>query len=171
MLSAQTLLRARTRALGILGLLAFLAPLLTRLVIGQAFYVTGSGKIANLENVVAFFTDLGIPWPEANALFISRLEYWGGLLLVAGLATRLVAAGLASTMVVALLTAERQNFLDAFYRTGESGLTDVVPFVYLIFLVWLVLTGPGALSLDGLLLRLLEKRAPGPQAEVVAQAA
>lgn len=162
MLKLETLLRARTRTLAILGFLAFLAPLATRLVIGQAFYLTGGGKIANLENVVAFFTDLGIPFPEANAFFISRLEFWGGLLLAVGLASRLVAAGLASTMVVALLTADRQNFLDALYRTGEAGLTDVVPFVYLIFLVWIVLTGPGALSLDALLVRLLDQKAATP---------
>ncbi len=164
----ETLSWARARALGLLGLLAFLAPLLTRLVIGQAFYLTGGGKIENLDNVVSFFTELGIPWPEANALFISRLEYWGGLLLAVGLGTRLVAAGLASTMVVALLTAERQNFLDALHRTGESGLTDVVPFVYLLFLVWVILAGPGALSLDALLVRLLERRAPPVEAKAAA---
>ncbi len=167
----ETLSRARARALALMGLLAFLAPLLTRLVIGQAFYLTGSGKIENLENVVSFFTELGIPWPEANAYFISRLEFWGGILLAVGLGTRLVAAGLASTMVVALLTAEKQNFLDALYRTGESGLTDVVPFVYLLFLVWLILSGPGALSLDALALRLLEKRPASGQAAATEAAA
>jgi putative oxidoreductase len=135
--------------------LAFLPPLLTRLVMGQAFFQTGGGKIANFENTVSFFAELGIPMPAANAFFVSRLEYWGGLALVVGLATRLVAAGLASTMVVALSTADRQSFLDALAGRGEAGLTDVVPVVYLLFLLWLVVKGPGALSLDALVARWL----------------
>jgi putative oxidoreductase len=151
--------RARARALTVAGAFSFLAPLLTRLVLGQAYYQTGSGKIANLGNVVSFFTDLGIPFPEANAFFISRLEFWGGLLLVVGLFTRVVAGLLASSMVVALATADRQSFLDALRGTGDAGLTDVVSFVYLLFLVWLVLSGPGALSLDALLVRWINRTA------------
>lgn len=149
--------RARGLALKLAAALSFLAPLLTRLVMGQAFYQTGSGKIANFGNVVSFFTDLGIPFPEANAFFISRLEFWGGLLLVIGLFTRVVSGLLASSMLVALATADRDSFLDALRGAGDAGLTDVVSFVYLLFLIWLVLSGPGAVSLDALLVRRLER--------------
>jgi len=155
--SIEALRRARARALKLLAALAFLAPLLTRLVIGQAFHQTGSGKIENFANTVGFFTELGIPMPQANAFFVSRLEYWGGLLLIGGLFTRLVAAGLASTMVVALLTADRETFLGALKGTSEAGLTDVTSFVYLLFLVWLVLFGPGLVSLDAVLVRFVER--------------
>jgi putative oxidoreductase len=148
----------RARGLKVVAALAFLAPLVTRLVMGQAFHETGSGKIENFANTVGFFTELGIPFPEANAFFVSRLEFWGGLLLVLGLCTRFVAAGLASTMVVALLTADRATFLGALSGSGEAGLTDVVSFVYLLFLGWLVLFGPGVLSLDALLARRLDRR-------------
>ena len=157
MSSIDSLLRARAVALRLAAALAFLAPLATRLVMGQAFYQTGSGKIENVANTVSFFTELGIPLPEANAFFVSRLEFWGGLLLVVGLATRLVALGLASTMVVALLTADRESFLDALRGAGDAGLTDVVPFVYLLFLLWLVLFGPGAASVDALVVRRLDR--------------
>jgi len=160
MSSIDSLRRGRALALKLAAALAFLAPLLTRLVMGQAFYQTGSGKIANFSNTVAFFTELGIPLPEANAFFVSRLEFWGGLLLVVGLATRLVALGLASTMVVALLTADRESFLGALRGSGDAGLTDVVPLVYLLFLVWLALVGPGALGLDTLVARRLERSGP-----------
>ena len=160
MLSIESLRRGRALALQLAAALAFLAPLVTRLVMGQAFYQTGSGKIANFANTVSFFTELGIPMPELNAFFISRLEFWGGLLLLVGLATRLVAAGLASTMVVALATADRETFLEALRGTGDAGLTDVVPFVYLLFLGWLVLAGPGAASLDALIARWLDRPKP-----------
>lgn len=158
MLNLESLRNGRARGLKIAAALAFLAPLVTRLVMGQAFYQTGTGKIENFANTVGFFSELGIPFPEANAFLVSRLEFWGGLLLVLGLATRFVAAGLASTMTVALATADRATFLGALQGTGEAGLTDVVPFVYLLFLGWLVLYGPGAVSLDAFVVRRLERR-------------
>lgn len=133
--------------------LAFLAPLATRLVMGQAFFLTGRGKLANFPRTVEFFTSLGIPFPELNAAFVSRLEFYGGILLVLGLATRLVASGLAASMVVALMTADKAAFLSALSGSGDSGLTDVAPFVYLLFLSWLALTGPGPVSVDRLLRR------------------
>jgi putative oxidoreductase len=144
---AARLAQQATAALG------FLPPLLTRLVIGQAFFLTGRGKLANFENTVSFFTDLGIPLPAANAAFVSRLEYFGGLLLVVGLLTRLTAFLLSSTMVVAMATADRELFVEALAGSGEAGLTDVTPFVYLLLLLWLVVFGPGPLSLDRLLAR------------------
>jgi putative oxidoreductase len=140
--------RAAQLGLRLAALASPLAPLLTRLVMGQAFFLTGRGKLEHFDNTVSFFTQLGIPLPEVNAAFISRLEYYGGILLILGLLTRLVAAGLASTMVVALLTADREHFLNAFFLRGDAGLTDITPFVYLLFLIWLVLSGPGLLSLD-----------------------
>jgi putative oxidoreductase len=164
MADLNSLRRARELALKLAAVLAFVAPLATRLVMGQAYYQTGSGKIANFANTVGFFGELGIPYPEANAFLVSRLEFWGGLLLIVGLLTRVVAAGLASTMVVAIATADREDFLGALRGTGEKGLTDVVPFVYLLFLVWLVLYGPGPVSLDALLVRVVERRKSPPPA-------
>ena len=147
----STVRRPVRSGLKVAGALAFLAPLATRLVMGQAFFFTGRGKLANFDRTVEFFTGLGIPLPALNAAFVSRLELYGGILLVVGLATRLVAAGLASTMVVALMTADKESFLGALKGTSDSGLTDVAPFVYLLFLAWLVLSGPGAASLDRLI--------------------
>jgi putative oxidoreductase len=152
--------RSARLALQAAAALAFLPPLLTRLVLGQAFFFTGRGKLENFEDTVAFFTDLGIPIPAANAAFVARLEYYGGLLLVVGLLTRLTALLLSSTMIGALLTADRELFTQALAGSGEAGLTDVTPFVYLLLLVWLVVHGPGALSLDRLLARWARPREP-----------
>jgi putative oxidoreductase len=130
-------------------------------VIGYAFYQAGGGKLANMERTVGFFTDLGIPFPAANAAFIARLEFYGGMLLIVGLGTRVVAALLGSTMVVALMTAHRQELIDIFKGASESGLTDVVPVVYGLFLLWLILFGPGLASLDALVRKWI---APRPDA-------
>lgn len=135
--------------------LAWLPPLLTRLAIGHAFYLTGGGKLANPANVLAFFTELGIPAPALNAWFVSHLEFYGGLALVVGLGTRLVAGLLAGSMVVALLTADKATFLAALAGAGDAGPTDVTAFVYLLFLLWLASVGPGVASLDALVRRWL----------------
>jgi len=154
-MAAFTMRAASTLALKLLGHLDFVPGLLTRLVVGFAFFDSGRGKLGNMENTVNFFSDLGIPFPELNAAFIARLEYYGGMLLLAGALTRIVALLLSCTMIVALLTADRQTFIDAFTRTGEIGLSDVAPFVLGVLLSWLVVKGPGALSVDSVLKRSL----------------
>ena len=150
-MAAITLRSLSSRALRLLGYLDFIPGVLTRLVVGFAFFDSGKGKLENIENTVNFFADLGIPAPELNAAFVARLEYYGGMLLLAGVLTRIVALLLSSTMIVALLTADRQNFIDAFTRSGELGLSVVAPFALGVFLSWLVVRGPGALSVDSLL--------------------
>lgn len=125
--------------------LQFSAPLLTRLLVGVTFFYTGRGKLANLDRTIGFFTDLGIPFPAANAIFISGLEFIGGICLILGVGTRVFAALLSSTMVVALMTAEKDTFVSKF----PAELTDDVgPVVLLVLLGWLVLHGPGVASID-----------------------
>jgi len=158
-MGATAIRRASDLALRLLGYLDWVPGLLTRLVVGFAFYDSGSGKLNNMENTVNFFTTLGIPFPELNAAFVARLEYYGGMLLLAGALTRIVALLLSSTMIVALLTADRETFVGAFLRTSEAGLSDVAPFVLGVFLSWLVIRGAGALSVDALLKRAIDKGA------------
>jgi putative oxidoreductase len=140
--------------------LSFLAPLLTRLVIGYGFFASGRGKLADPDKIVTFFTQLGIPMPELNAAFVSRVEYYGGALLMLGLLTRLAASLLGSTMIVALMTADKENFLKALSGAEDVGLTDVLPVMWGMYLLWLLLSGPGLISLDALLSRRLGLGAP-----------
>jgi putative oxidoreductase len=147
--------KAFNLALGLLGHLDWVPGLLTRLLVGFAFLDSGGGKLANIENTVNFFTELGIPFPELNAAFVARLEYYGGMLLLAGVLTRVVALLLSSTMIVALLTADRETFIGALTRSSEIGLSDVAPFVLGVLLSWLVIRGAGAISLDALLKRMI----------------
>jgi putative oxidoreductase len=134
--------------------LQFTAPLATRLLVGITFFYTGHGKLQNLDRTALFFSDLGIPFPGANAIFISSLEFFGGICLMLGLGTRVFAALLSSTMVVALLTADKDTLVSKF----PADLTDVSPVVLLLFLVWLVLYGGGAASLDRLISRLFKRK-------------
>lgn len=67
--------RVVSTALKIAGSLAFLAPLLTRVTLGWAFFLTGRGKLAHLDTFVGFLTDLGVPFPQWNAPFVAGLEF------------------------------------------------------------------------------------------------
>jgi putative oxidoreductase len=160
--------RAAALGLRLAAVLAFVAPLMTRITMGHAFFLTGRGKLANFDTTVEFFASQGIPFPALNAAFVSRLECYGGILLVIGLLTRLVAAGLASTMVVALLT-EKHQFFESWRWSGDVGPTDISSWVFLIMLTWLVLYGPGVVSLDSLLARWLFPARPDEAPERPAQ--
>ena len=129
-----------------------IAALVTRLVIGWTFVGTGLGKWKNFDKTVQFFTDIHIPAARANVVFIATLELVGGACLMLGLGTRVLSILLACTMVVAILTADRDDFLAAF-GSGDKGLLDVTPVPFLMFLLWLIAFGAGAISVDRFLAR------------------
>ena len=66
------------------------SPLLlaVRLYWGWQFVQTGWGKLHNQARITDFFTSLNIPFPALNAHFVSGLEFFGGILLILGLASR-----------------------------------------------------------------------------------
>ena len=136
--------------------LAFIAPLATRFVIGLTFFQAGSGKFRHFENIVGFFDGLGIPFPAFNAGLVASMETFGGIALILGLFTRFFASGLSITMVVALMTADKADFLASWGSAAEKGPTDIVAFVFLLFLLWLISYGAGKLSLDALLRKTLK---------------
>lgn len=143
--------RAAGIGLKLTSALAFVAPLLTRVTLGYAFFLTGRGKLADLDQFAGFLGELGVPFPAAQAPLVAGLEFIGGICLALGLLTRVMGAGLGATMVVALLTADRATFLGSWAPTGEVGPLDVAPWVFVLLLSWLVLYGPGKVSLDALL--------------------
>jgi len=148
---AQSLLALRPRLLHLSDRLAFLAPLLIRLTVGLVFATTGWGKLGNLENTESFFRDLGIPMPGFNAVLVASTELLGGLFLLVGLGARLVALPLAFTMVIAILTAQREA-LD-----GVVALAGFEEWSYLVMFLVIAIAGPGALSVDAWLARRFER--------------
>src|SRR5205807_10121376 len=85
-----------------------------------------------------------LPVGQGNSAGGFTLRPVGGICLMLGLGTRIFSFLLSGTMVVALLTADKDNFIKNF----TTGLTDVVPVVYMMFLIWLIFYGPGRLSID-----------------------
>jgi putative oxidoreductase len=119
-------------------------PSIARLVVGWVFVSSGWGKLHNLDGVVAFFRDLGIPAPELQAPFVAGTELVCGALLLAGLATRLAALPLVAVMGVALATALRDRI------GGLSDLFGLSEFLYAVLLLGLVAVGAGPVSFDAL---------------------
>jgi putative oxidoreductase len=136
-------------ALKILGSLSFLPPLVSRVVIGWGFHLAGKGKLDNIDKAVSNFTNMGIAFPEFNARFIGGLECYGGLLLLIGLFSRPIAALLGATMVVALATAHRGQVAEVVSSLGDP--TDILPLMFGPYLLWLLVYGPGFVSIDALI--------------------
>ncbi len=133
-----------------LGELEWVPILLVRLSVGLLFFESGRGTLfTKLEELGEFFTQLGIPFPHLNAVFIASTEFVGGICLILGLATRLFSAPLAFIMLVAILTSEIK-------KVDTLGDFLYLPEVSLLFIfVWLVFSGPGKVSIDSILSRKL----------------
>jgi putative oxidoreductase len=136
----HTVLRALRR-------IDFAPALLARITLGVLFMSTGWGKVHNLEKVTQFFVELGIPAPGFNAVLVSWTELVGGALVLVGLFSRLAALPLAVSMIVALVTAKASDI------HGLADLFGTVEWTYLVLLIWIVVCGPGAVSIDRLLTR------------------
>ena len=155
----QSLESLLVRARSLLNRLEWAGPLLVRISMASVFIVTGWGKLHNLAKVTAFFTELGLPMPGLTAGSIATLEFVGGILILVGLFTRFAALPLACSMLVAILTAKREEI------DGVATLFAFNEFTYFACFAWLVLAGAGAISLD----RLLFRRWPRPHPEPTLQ--
>ena len=152
----DTMLAIRHLVRSIADRLQWLPPTLARLTVGWVFLWSGWGKLHNLDSVIEFFGSLGIPHPELQAPFASTTELVCGMLLLAGLFTRLATVPLIITMLVAIVTAQREN------ATSLGGLFGLVEFCYIALLVWLGVAGGGPLSLDHVLVRFAARREDVP---------
>lgn len=141
------LVQLRALVVRIAGTLAWVPQTAARIALGCVFVQSGWGKLHSLPQVVEYFGSLGIPAPHLQAPFVAGVELVGGLAILGGLFTRFVSVPLATTMVVALLTARRGDI-------GSAGdLFGTVELLYLLGFGFLAAFGAGALSLDELLVR------------------
>jgi putative oxidoreductase len=118
-----------------------------RVVVGVIFLAHGGQKlfVYGLDGVAGGFASMGLPLPMVSAVLATGAEFFGGLLLILGLFTRVAAVPLAITMLVAGLTAHRGAFF------LPSGFEYVL--VLMASSVALALSGGGALALDSVLAR------------------
>jgi len=125
--------------------------LVVRLYWGWQFFLTGKGKLMDLEKPTEFFQSLGIPFPHAQAMLAGATESFGGLLLLAGLCSRLVSIPLMILLSVAYLTADLDKVKMIFSDPDKSLTADEFLFLFAVVLVFVF--GPGKFSIDWLIKR------------------
>lgn len=121
---------------------------LLRIAVGVVFLVHGSQKlfIYGFGGVAGAMAQMGIPLPGISAVLVTLAEFLGGACLLLGLFTRIAAVPLAVTMIVALA---KVHLKGGFFL--PNGFEYVL--VLLAANIGLVLSGSGALALDGAIAR------------------
>jgi putative oxidoreductase len=110
-----------------------------RVLAGLTFVATSLEKFLAREETAAMFATYGLPGSPLLVSLVGTLELVGGLMLVLGALTRLVALALAGNMAGAILTAGL-----AVGGPIHLGLAPAL-LVVMVLLLW---TGPGAAALD-----------------------
>src|SRR5882724_12471404 len=122
-----------------------------RLFWGWQFWQSGWAHLSDLPKFVDYFTGLGIPAPSLNAHFIAVLEAGGGILLILGLGSRLIAVPLVIDMIMAFVTADREALKSIF--TDPDKFYAAAPYTFLFASLLILVFGPGKISLDTLIAR------------------
>ncbi|MFM9845455.1 MAG: DoxX family protein [Dongiaceae bacterium] len=126
------------RALALLERIPFaIAPLLMRIGMGLVFWRSAQTKLANWDTTLLLFREeyrVPVLPPELAAYLATAVELTAPILLAFGLATRLGAGAMLGMTLVIQLFVYPQSYPDHLLWAGP--------------LVYLVLRGPGALSID-----------------------
>ena len=132
--------------------------LIIRLYWGWQFFQTGKGKLMDVSKPAQFFASLGIPFPHLQAILVGCTECFGGLLLLAGLASRFISIPLGILLTVAYFTADIERVGAIFSDPDKFVTADEFLFLFAVVIVFAF--GPGALSLDALITNYIKTKEP-----------
>lgn len=151
----QFLRNAYARATFILNYLQSPLLLAIRLYWGWQLAEDGWRKLHHLDKVTDYFMTLNLPAPHLTAVFVSLVEYLGGILLAVGLGSRLVSLVLFVNMTVAFLAAEADAFFSLISDPDKFQAASAYNDWFAALLI--LILGPGAFALDRFFAR---KRVP-----------
>ena len=117
--------------------------LVIRIALGIVMVAHGGQKLFSFgyDGVTGAMTQMGLPMPQIAAALIIAVEFFGGLLMLAGLLTRWVGLAFAFAMLVASVQVHLPN---GFFMPGGYEFTMALAAMAL----GLALTGPGRYSVD-----------------------
>lgn len=125
-----------------------------RVLIGIFFSISGGTKLlvpARFSVMEQTLIESHIPFPHASALFVTLVELACGTGLALGLLTPVCALVLVVDMMVAIAT----NRIQSIQASGALAWLDdflyLPEVLYVMILVWLIFSGPGRYSIDGLI--------------------
>ncbi len=145
-------MRAKLR--GVLDVLIWLPPLVTRIILATVFLQSGWAKISRHAQTIAFFSHLGFGWMTSFvSIFVPWVEFLAGLMLLFGIMTEVASIALIIDMTVAIVIANQ----DVAGQIGQ--LFRFYDFLYVALLLWLLISGPGRVSAYRLACRLFGKTA------------
>jgi putative oxidoreductase len=116
--------------------------LIGRILVAAVFLISGLGKLVSPDATIGYIASVGLPAPTLGYVVAMVLELAGGVLMIAGYQTRLIAALLAAYSIITALIFHHafgdQNQMFHFLKNlaMAGGLIQIVVF------------GAGAYSLD-----------------------
>ncbi len=131
-----------------------------RAMLGTVFMYHGSQKLFGwfaghgIDGFSGFLASQGVPLPTLNAYMAAGAEFFGGLLLLTGILTRLASIPVAFTMLVAAFMVHGNAF------SSQNGGLEY-PLTLAVVTAGIGLIGPGRLTLINLV---AYARTPQPQA-------
>ena len=120
--------------------------LLVRLYWGWQLAQSGWGKLHHLSNVGEYFGTLGLPMPAQMAVFIACVEFFGGIFLALGLASRITALVLTVNLTMAYVIGDREAMLSFF--SDPDKFIAAAPFAFLLVSLIVLIFGSGKISAD-----------------------
>jgi putative oxidoreductase len=120
--------------------------LLVRLYWGWQLAQSGWGKLHHLSSVGEYFATLGLPMPAQMAVFIACVEFFGGIFLALGLASRMTGLVLTVNLTMAYLIGDREALLSFF--SDPDKFTAAAPFAFLVVALVVLIFGAGRISAD-----------------------
>ena len=128
------------------------AILLVRVSIGLFFAISGANKLfvaGGTKPVYDTLVKAKVPFPRQTAYFVASVEFICGSLVAVGFLSSLASVALLIDMIVAIFTEAiftlpkkllPPTWLDDFLYLPEV--------LYVLFLIWLICSGPGRFSVD-----------------------
>ena len=120
--------------------------LFVRLYWGWQLAQSGWGKLHHLANVAEYFGTLGLPMPAQMAVFIACVEFFGGIFLALGLASRVTGLVLTVNLTMAYVLGDREALLSFF--SDPDKFIAAAPFAFLIVSLIVLIFGAGKISAD-----------------------